>query len=368
MSEARLQGLRRRPGISRLRGRGGRGAGAPVRVGGTLSRGGGAGDAASPVRSPSSGGAAGVGGGPRSAGAPTGTRRGAPPSGAAGASPAPEELLVREVGRALFEALLPGEAAVRYAVSRQLARDRGRGLRLRLRLEAPAVAALPWELLYDAERGEHLCLSRRTPVVRHLDAPQPTEALPVAPPLRVLGLVASPPGLPALDAARERRWVEAALAPLRAAGRVELVWAEGQTWRALQGALRRGPWHVFHFVGHGGFDPPPARPVRGRGTWPWPPRTAPGRTAWAPTRWGACWATWTSCAWRCSTPARGPGAAGGTSSPAPRPRWRARGCWRWWRCSTRSATGGRWSSPAPSTTRSPAGSPRTRPWARRARR
>ncbi|MCB0202420.1 MAG: SUMF1/EgtB/PvdO family nonheme iron enzyme, partial [Anaerolineae bacterium] len=37
-------------------------------------------------------------------------------------------------------------------------------------------------------------------------------------------------------------------------GLVELEWLPGQTWRDLQRILRRGPWHVFHFVGHGAFD------------------------------------------------------------------------------------------------------------------
>jgi tetratricopeptide (TPR) repeat protein len=35
---------------------------------------------------------------------------------------------------------------------------------------------------------------------------------------------------------------------------VELTWLEGQTWRHVQRAMRGGPWHVFHFIGHGGFD------------------------------------------------------------------------------------------------------------------
>jgi hypothetical protein len=42
---------------------------------------------------------------------------------------------------------------------------------------------------------------------------------------------------------------------LRERGLLELTWLEGQTWRYLQRAMRRGPWHIFHFVGHGGFDP-----------------------------------------------------------------------------------------------------------------
>jgi hypothetical protein len=161
-------------------------------------------------------------------------------------------------GQALFEALLPaapaGARAARdcYVRSREIARQGRRGLRLRLRVRDAALAVLPWEFLYDAATGGYLCLSLSTPVVRHHDGPGPSAPLPVTPPLRVLGLVAGPPGLPALDASRERGWVEAALAPLLTAGLAELVWVQGQTWRALREALLAGPWHVFHFVGHGG--------------------------------------------------------------------------------------------------------------------
>lgn len=35
---------------------------------------------------------------------------------------------------------------------------------------------------------------------------------------------------------------------------IDLKWLEGQTWRDLQRAMRGGPWHIFHFIGHGGFD------------------------------------------------------------------------------------------------------------------
>ena len=37
-------------------------------------------------------------------------------------------------------------------------------------------------------------------------------------------------------------------------GFLELTWLPGQTWRDLQEAMCGGPWHIFHFIGHGGFD------------------------------------------------------------------------------------------------------------------
>ncbi len=35
---------------------------------------------------------------------------------------------------------------------------------------------------------------------------------------------------------------------------IEITWLEHATWRTLQRAMRGGPWHILHFVGHGGFD------------------------------------------------------------------------------------------------------------------
>jgi hypothetical protein len=47
---------------------------------------------------------------------------------------------------------------------------------------------------------------------------------------------------------------------MTAGGSIHLEWLPTGTWRALQAALLQGPWHVFHFIGHGGFDK-----VRGEG-------------------------------------------------------------------------------------------------------
>jgi formylglycine-generating enzyme required for sulfatase activity len=127
-------------------------------------------------------------------------------------------------------------------------------LRLRLRIGPPELAALPWEFLYDPRQAEYVCLMRDTPVVRYQELPQPPQPLAVAAPLRILGMVAGPRDMPGLDAAREVQRVDQALRDLQSAVLVRLTWLEGQTWRDLQRAMRGGPWHVFHFIGHGGFD------------------------------------------------------------------------------------------------------------------
>ena len=166
-----------------------------------------------------------------------------------------EEQAVRDFGRDLFEALISGEVRNRYDVSLERAWQAGKGLRLELRIQSPELAALPWEYLYDPRQAEYVCLSRSTPVVRYLELPRRMRPLRMEPPLRILGMVASPSGLDSLDVTREKGRVERALHQLQARGQVELAWLEGQTWRDLQRAMRGGPWHVFHFIGHGGFDP-----------------------------------------------------------------------------------------------------------------
>lgn len=161
---------------------------------------------------------------------------------------------VREFGATLFEALFPPEVRSCYRNSLNAARREGKGLRLRLRIEAPELSALPWEYLYDPAEGDYLSLSVETPLVRYLELARPVQTLNIEPPISILGMVASPEGLPTLDVGREKEQMERAIEHLIDRGVFSLTWLEGQTWRDLQEAMRDGPWHVFHFIGHGGFD------------------------------------------------------------------------------------------------------------------
>lgn len=165
-----------------------------------------------------------------------------------------EEKYVLSFGKALFNFLMHGEIGRRYAVSYDRCQQEGKGLRLKLRIQDPALAALPWEFLYDQRFNHYLALSQRTPLLRYLELPRPLPPLRVAPPLRLLGMVANPRNLSPLKVAVEKERIEQAVAGLQAAGLLALTWLEGQGWRDLQRAMRRQQWHIFHFIGHGGFD------------------------------------------------------------------------------------------------------------------
>ncbi|MGH3837860.1 MAG: CHAT domain-containing protein, partial [Pseudonocardiaceae bacterium] len=167
-------------------------------------------------------------------------------------TPAAGEEPVRELGQRLFEALVSGDVRGLYAASRQRAHEQGTALRLVLRVRPPELARLPWELLYDPGQQDYLGLSM--PLVRYPEVPAPRQPLQVALPLRILGMVARPGDHHALEVDEEQRRLRTALAGLERDGLVELSWVDGQTHKALQDTLDQGPWHVFHFVGHGGYD------------------------------------------------------------------------------------------------------------------
>jgi tetratricopeptide (TPR) repeat protein len=163
---------------------------------------------------------------------------------------------IKDYGARLFNAVFAGEIYSFLRRSQDEAERQGaEGLRIRLLLtDVPELAELPWEYLYDPTQDQFLSLSTKTPIVRYLDVSQRAPALAVKPPLRVLVMISSPKDQPALDVDQEWAKLSQALAELQAKGRVVLELLEEATLPALQTRLRQGEYHVFHYVGHGGFD------------------------------------------------------------------------------------------------------------------
>ena len=166
----------------------------------------------------------------------------------------PEKESVVDFGKQLFDSLFVDEVKSAFRRSQDRARLEKKGLRVRLRIDAPDLSTLPWEFMYDASTGDYICLSSETPLVRYLQFDRPPEELTVKPPITILAMVSSPKDRPALDAQHEKERMQAATAALQAAGLLRIEWLAGSTWRDLQQTLRRNDYHIFHFVGHGGFD------------------------------------------------------------------------------------------------------------------
>lgn len=157
-------------------------------------------------------------------------------------------------GKILFEFLFPQKISNLFRVSQAMAKSANMGLRVKLVIHEPTIAALPWEFVFDTY-DNFLCLSTQTPIVRYLAIAQPLQSLVIQTPLRILGLVANPSELDPIDVAGEQERISNALSDLRARGLVEIEWLSGQSWQSLQRAMRKGRWHIFHYIGHGNFDP-----------------------------------------------------------------------------------------------------------------
>ncbi|MFT3970953.1 MAG: CHAT domain-containing protein [Micropruina sp.] len=167
----------------------------------------------------------------------------------------PTQQVAKQFGSTLYDALFAGEVGTCFRRSLDEADAQGKGLRVRLRLgRAPQLADVPWEYLYPSSLRQFLVLSTKTPVVRYLEQPRAVPPLTVAPPLQVLVVVCSPTNLATLDVDAEVARIRQALASLEQKGQLRLTVLPHATLADLRGTLRRSPFHVLHFIGHGGFD------------------------------------------------------------------------------------------------------------------
>ncbi|MEZ4663480.1 MAG: CHAT domain-containing protein [Caldilineaceae bacterium] len=167
----------------------------------------------------------------------------------------PEMQNAKLFGQRLFRTVFAGEIGACLQRSLAQAALQEAGLRLRLRLsDARDLMDIPWEYLYDADVNRFLALSIDTPLVRYLDQSGRIAPLLVKPPLKVLTVISSPTDFLQLDVEEEWRKLQEAVADLESVGLLKLERLDVATLEQLQRQLRRQEYHVFHFIGHGGFD------------------------------------------------------------------------------------------------------------------
>ena len=168
----------------------------------------------------------------------------------------PELAAVKDFGARLFDAAFAGEVRACLRAATDAAEREGKaGVRIRLRLGGvPELGALPWEYLYSRAVNRFLALSVKTPVVRYLELPDAVPPPRVELPIRVLVMASKPTDHDALDTDAELARLTRALAGLSERGVVKVDRLREPTLAALQRELRTGRYHVFHFMGHGGFD------------------------------------------------------------------------------------------------------------------
>jgi len=165
------------------------------------------------------------------------------------------EGIAKAFGGKLFSAVFNDDIHACFRSSLDEATRQSAGLRLRLRLaEVPELANIPWEYLHEPKKDRFLCLSQQTPIVRYLEIPERIRSLPVDSALRILVMISSPADHPALDVEQEWDKLNDALREVKKHRLVELDRLDDATWLGLQTKLREAEYHIFHFIGHGGFD------------------------------------------------------------------------------------------------------------------
>jgi hypothetical protein len=174
------------------------------------------------------------------------------------------------LGEELADLLLPAPARTLLERSREGLEDKDRRLRIRLRFDTYALADLPWEYLYIADMDTpadqkgpdgFLALDHQISLVRYeMMGEAPGTLDPIgAGPLRVVSILASPPGLPKLKLDVEQTNIQTALNDLPD---VKTDFYVDATMEVLEDALATSA-HVFHFAGHGRFNGPLAGAIGG---------------------------------------------------------------------------------------------------------
>ncbi len=158
-------------------------------------------------------------------------------------------------GARLFHIVFGGQVRHLFDLSLSQARSQEKGLRVLLRLaEVPQLASLPWEYLYDARQARFVALSRQSVLTRYLALSERNRSVVTQSPLRILVALASPFDQPPLQVDEEWQGLQSGLSRLVKEGIIEVERLEQATIECLQQQLRQKPYHIFHFVGHGGFD------------------------------------------------------------------------------------------------------------------
>lgn len=165
----------------------------------------------------------------------------------------PEMGAIKTFGTRLFRTVFSDDVYACYLRSLDNVLNQNKGLRLRLRINVPEFHDLPWEYLYNPQFSQFLALSKDTPIIRYIELPYTTRALPVESPLKILVMISSPEGYPPLNVDGELKKLNTALQPLISKNLISLEMLEQPTLSALQKKLRREKIHIFHYVGHGKY-------------------------------------------------------------------------------------------------------------------
>jgi hypothetical protein len=176
----------------------------------------------------------------------------------------PNTNALRDIGDAVWRSVMSPQAEAAFLSSLQVVAGSPRGLRLVVVIQGQEsevpnplmvrLSELPVEALFHTEH-HFLATDLTTPISRSLQFRADRAPETVALPLRVLVAIASPLDKPTAKVEEEVEVIEKAVAGLRGpGGKLEVDFLPRVTREGLVAQLATKPYHVLHFIGHGGFD------------------------------------------------------------------------------------------------------------------
>jgi hypothetical protein len=166
---------------------------------------------------------------------------------------------IRDIGTTLFNCIFQQDIYALYRKTLDSAHKTRTRLSIKLCVEAPELAYIPWETMYDKRGSFHLCCYGATPFARTASMKDQELYIYNETPIRILGMISAPKSFVGtqheLNTAAEESALEQALDPLIKANQVRLCWTADGTYKKLTKRLVKGdngnPWDVFLFIGHG---------------------------------------------------------------------------------------------------------------------
>lgn len=175
---------------------------------------------------------------------------------------------MQRIGEAVYKSVTNADVKAALDAALALSAANQRNLRIvfsTISIDGPQqsvrLSEIPLETIFTPAAGFYAS-AMQTPVSRMLVAKPDRPTVPLAPPLRILLVAASPLGWPPADIKKEADTIKEALSELVANRMVALDQCDPPTRGELNRRLRSGGYHVVHFAGHGavgqiGGDPTP---------------------------------------------------------------------------------------------------------------
>jgi hypothetical protein len=175
----------------------------------------------------------------------------------------PNPVGLEQVGRAVWQSVMTPAVEGAFAASLQTVVGNQQGLRFVLVLQgqesettnqaAIRLSELPVEALYN-DAHQFMATDVKTPISRSFQWKPDRPPQRVILPLRVLVAMASPTDKPPTNIEQEIQAIQSSVEHLTGSGALELEIIQQAERATVAARLKAKPFHVLHFIGHGGFD------------------------------------------------------------------------------------------------------------------